>query len=564
MNKTITHHTKRIISKSKTTYTYKMHKLSFPGLIVGVAFYCLSMLPSLLPRPWLFQALVSGISLAIGYLLGYILASVWRWLELKQPNDKIFEALWRIAYIIVPVVMVTYIFIGSISQREVHELAGAPVPENTYWLRLLIISTVVAFGLILCGRFVNNIYNRLNKRYSKYIPKRPAQFFAITTTSILLIWFFTGAFMNFFTSVSNRIFVGRNAITSEGSIQPANDERSGSPNSYIKWDSLGREGRAFTGRGPTKDDLQTYHSSPAKSPIRIYAGLDSAPTVTDRAELVIKEIHRTKAFDRKILVIATPTGSGWLEREATDSVEYINNGDTAIVSQQYSYLPSWISYLTDGPKSQESGRALYDAVFSEWSKLPVDKRPKLIAYGLSLGSLGGQSAFTGPNGLINSVDGALFVGTPNSSALWSNITEHRDVGSPEWQPIFNHGKSIRFASSPQDVKQLTKQEWTGSRILYLQHASDPITWYSPDLLFNKPDWLREPRGSGVSQDVKWYPIVTYIQLGIDQFFGANVPLGHGHNYGNTMVSSWEAITSPTDWDTTRSNKLQELILSYSK
>lgn len=327
---------------------------------------------------------------------------------------------------------------------------------------------------------------------------------------------------------------------------------------------MGREGRAFTGRGPTKDDLQTYHSSPAKSPIRIYAGLDSAPTVTDRAELVIKEIHRTKAFDRKILVIATPTGSGWLEREATDSVEYINNGDTAIVSQQYSYLPSWISYLTDGPKSQESGRALYDAVFSEWSKLPVDKRPKLIAYGLSLGSLGGQSAFTGPNGLINSVDGALFVGTPNSSALWSNITEHRDVGSPEWQPIFNHGKSIRFASSPQDVKQLTKQEWTGSRILYLQHASDPITWYSPDLLFNKPDWLREPRGSGVSQDVKWYPIVTYIQLGIDQFFGANVPLGHGHNYGNTMVSSWEAITSPTDWDTTRSNKLQELILSYSK
>lgn len=112
MNKTITHHTKRIISKSKTTYTYKMHKLSFPGLIVGVAFYCLSMLPSLLPRPWLFQALVSGISLAIGYLLGYILASVWRWLELKQPNDKIFEALWRIAYIIVPVVMVTYILVN--------------------------------------------------------------------------------------------------------------------------------------------------------------------------------------------------------------------------------------------------------------------------------------------------------------------------------------------------------------------------------------------------------------------------------------------------------------------
>ena len=36
--------------------------------------------------------------------------------------------------------------------------------------------------------------------------------------------------------------------------------------------------------------------------------------------------------------------------------------------------------------------------------------------------------------------------------------------------------------------------WEGTRVMFLQHPSDPIIWWSPDLLFSRPDWLIEPAG----------------------------------------------------------------------
>ena len=56
----------------------------------------------------------------------------------------------------------------------------------------------------------------------------------------------------------------------------------------------------------------------------------------------------------------------------------MTGGDSAIVSIQYSYLPSWISYLVDQKEAREAGRALFDAVYDRWSQLSIDDRPKLI------------------------------------------------------------------------------------------------------------------------------------------------------------------------------------------
>jgi uncharacterized membrane protein len=50
-------------------------RYTFTGTAVGLVFLWLSMTPSLLPRGPLFQALVSGVSGAIGYALGVL--AVW-------------------------------------------------------------------------------------------------------------------------------------------------------------------------------------------------------------------------------------------------------------------------------------------------------------------------------------------------------------------------------------------------------------------------------------------------------------------------------------------------------
>ncbi|QIK66398.1 hypothetical protein G7072_08535 [Nocardioides sp. HDW12B] len=60
---------------------------------------------------------------------------------------------------------------------------------------------------------------------------------------------------------------------------------------------------------------------------------------------------------------STTTGTGWVEPASLGSFEYIAGGDTASVAVQYSYLPSWLSFLVDQDRARAAGRALFDAVY---------------------------------------------------------------------------------------------------------------------------------------------------------------------------------------------------------
>jgi len=379
---------------------------------------------------------------------------------------------------------------------------------------------------------------------------------------IFIFWIISGVLFGLFESQSKSIYSSVNDTTPENVYQPKQSTRSGSSESFIAWDTLGAAGQRFVSRGPSQAQLQEFTGTTPTEPIRIYSGFKSATTAQNRAELAVAEMKRTGAFDRSVIVLATTTGTGWLEPQSIDTIEYMYGGDTAIVTQQYSFLPSWISFLVDTDNARETGRILYEAVYDEWAKLPEDTRPKLLAYGLSLGSFGGQSAFSGINDIRNSIDGALFLGTPYETELWSEVTANRDQGSPQWKPVYKNGETVRFASNNEDILA-DQSSWQGSRVLYVQHASDPVVWFSFDLMLNKPDWLKEPRGDDVSDKTRWYPFVTFFQVAIDQFFGTSVPNGHGHNYPITIVNAWSAVAQPTDWTPAQASKLQTIIDGYS-
>ncbi len=68
--------------------------------------------------------------------------------------------------------------------------------------------------------------------------------------------------------------------------------------------------------------------APAKAPLRIYIGLNNAADAGARAKLALAEALRVGAFERRTLVIATPTGTGWMDPAAMDTFEYLHHGDT--------------------------------------------------------------------------------------------------------------------------------------------------------------------------------------------------------------------------------------------
>jgi uncharacterized membrane protein len=98
-------------------------------------------------------------------------------------------------------------------------------------------------------------------------------------------------------------------------------------------------------------------------------------------------------------------------------------------------------------------------------------------------------------------------------------------------------------------------------VVYLQHGSDPIAWWNPKLLFQKPDWLREPRGYDVSPRMQWIPVVTFLQVAADMAVAVDVPDGHGHVYVRDVANAWAAVMRPPGWTPEKTEKLRPLLHS---
>lgn len=536
---------------------FARRRLSWSGMLGALLGLAAAMTPSLLPRPTLYLGLIAGVGTAAGYGLGVLVAWIVRRTGLPLPPVRVRRAAWRVLAWVGPVLAVVVVVVGAGWQNDVRELVGEQRRPSS-WFLVGVIAFLVGLGLIALGRALRRLSRRIARLLGRWVPAPAASLLGVVLVALLVYWLAAGVLFRVVVDVADSVYAGTNAGTDEGVEPVTSDLRSGSPASAVSWDSLGRQGRTFVAGGPTTAEIGDVTGQAAVEPIRVYAGLDSAGDAAGRADLVVQELERTGAFDRSVLVVAGATGTGWTEPQQMAALEYLWGGDTAIATMQYSFLPSWISFLVDADRATEAGRLLFDAVHEAWSALPEDDRPQLVSYGLSLGSFAAQAPFGSVGDLATRVDGALYVGTPNFTPLWRTITDDRDTGSPEWQPVLDDGQTVRFASDGADLTDLPG-DWDAPRVAYLQHASDPVVWWSWDLLARQPDWLAEPRGPDVSGRVRWFPLITFVQVTVDQFFGVSVPDGHGHNYASQVVAAWADVTEPPGWTDADLADLQSLI-----
>ncbi len=109
---------------------------------------------------------------------------------------------------------------------------------------------------------------------------------------------------------------------------------------------------------------------------------------------------------------------------------------------------------------------------------------------------------------------------------------------------------MRFATRREDLSRTyfggRYDPWGERRIVYLQHPSDAIVWWSPQLLLGEPDWMREKVGHDVADKVAWYPWVSFWQLAADMPVATAVPPETGHRYLESFVPSWAAVLHVED------------------
>ncbi|MGE2731466.1 alpha/beta hydrolase [Mycolicibacterium vaccae] len=533
---------------------------TFTGTAVGLVFIWFSLSPSLLPRGPLFQGLVSGGAGAIGY--GFGVFSVWlvRYLRSKDSSPPAPRWAWSALVAVGAFGMVVAIFAFHRWQDDVRDLMG--VPRLTFWDYPLaaVLSVVTLFVLVEIGQAVRLLVRFLARQLNRVAPPRVSAVVAVGLVVALTVALLNGVVVRFAMSTINKTFAAVNDETDPDFPAPQSVLRSGGPESLVSWESLGHQGRIFVSGGPTVQQLTEFNGEPAFEPIRAYAGLHSADGIKETAELAARELQRTGGLQRSVVAVATTTGTGWINAAEASALEYMYNGDTAIVSMQYSFLPSWLSFLVDKENARQAGQALFEAVDALVREMPEDQRPTLVVFGESLGSFGGEAPFLALNNLIARTDGALFSGPTFNNTVWEDLTRNRDPGSPMWLPIYDDGANVRFVAEPQNL-QRPHAVWERPRVVYLQHASDPIAWWNLDLLFTKPDWLREKRGPDVSPEMEWIPVVTFLQVSADMAVAVDVPDGHGHVYVRDVADAWAQILLPPGWTQEKTERLRPLLHS---
>ena len=521
-------------------------RIDATGLLLGAVFLAFSLTPSLLPRPPLAQGVLSGLSFSAGYALGAAVLALWRYLQLSTLPVRRGRRLRRLGYAACGLLVALSLWRSASWQTEIHGLMGMEEPAGTSLFMLLFVASFT-FALVLgLARLFRWSSRALSRRLERHAPPRLASVLAMTA-SVMLFWTaIDGVLFRFLLQAADRSFQQLDALIDDDLPRPAHPDQAGSADSLVDWEDLGRQGRKFVAEAPGAAEISAFFGRPQPRPLRVYVGLNSADTPTERARLALAELIRVGGFERSVLLLVTPTGTGWIDPAGQDTVEYLLRGDVATVAAQYSYLSSPLALLTEGEYGTEMARALFQAIYDHWRSLPAAQRPRLYLQGLSLGALNSDASFDFYDIIDAPFDGALWVGPPFRHETWRNLTAERRPDSPFWLPRIRDGAVARFMNQQGGLAE-APAAWGAFRIAFLQYGSDPITFFNPRYAWRKPEWLHEPRAPDVSPELRWFPVVTMLQLAGDMLVGT-APRGFGHEYAAThYIDAWVALIQPGGW-----------------
>lgn len=525
--------------------------ISLIGVVGALVMYGVSVSPSLLARSWQWHAVASGVLSAVGYIVGltiqrfYALVVPRLGVEITAPQSVsiAFRAVLLLGFFLWFLRWLLQSYRERKRANHLVGMRGETLGEyllGTFCAFILMLALLgIAWGLQWIGRAIVSVLSQwMHMVFALALSLLILVVIVYALTSQVLL----KLGINFFTRHARKM----NNRTAKGIVQPQVPERSGSPQSRSSWRAVGGQGRVFLGRGPSRADIEAVTGCSAMEPIRVYAGMpEEGQSLQSAADLVVEELHRTGAFDRAVILIATSTGSGWVDEWQVQPLEYLTRGNCATASMQYSFVPSSINFLTDLDVSEEAAVILFETIRRAVDEIPEDRRPALFVCGESLGAYASQHVFSGIVDVLSRTDGALWVGTPAFTPMHAELTAIRHRGSPEVAPVVANGRHVRFVNIPEnlwsDVYGRELGDWNYPRVVYAQHPSDPVVWWNSELVWHKPDWISEKVDGDVSPHMQYTRGATYIQVLVDMPVAGTAPGGHGHTYHEELIPLWEAI-----------------------
>jgi uncharacterized membrane protein len=542
----------------------QLASLSGVGLALGTLLFAAALTPTLIPRSPLTQGALAGVCFAIGYGLGVLSRQLWRYLELPEPSERLRRPANAVTLLLSLLIALLFLWKAADWQNSVRAAFELPALPGSHPAKLCAIALVTFALVLLIARLFKRLANWLAGIVRRAVPPRLATVIGVGLAALLFWSLASDVVARGVFRLLDSSYREFDALIEPERARPTDPLKTGSTASLVGWRELGRAGREFVAGGPNAELIRAQSGRPALEPIRVYVGLRGAQTPEARAKLALEELKRVGGFARSTLVIVTPTGTGWVDPSAMDAVEYLRDGDIASVAVQYSYLSSPLSLLAQPEFGSESAHALFREIYRHWTTLPRDARPKLYLHGLSLGAMNSQKSAELFEMIGDPVDGALWSGPPFESRLWRSITEARNPGSPQWLPEFRDGRIVRFMNQNGPTVP-PERPWGPMRLVYLQYASDPIVFFDYRDAYRRPSWMEAPRGPDVSPELRWYPIVTMLQLALDMAVAAGTPMGYGHVYApEHYVEAWTAVLGSGQWPAEQLSALKQHLAARAR
>lgn len=223
------------------------------------------------------------------------------------------------------------------------------------------------------------------------------------------------------------------------------------------------------------------------SPAMLYSLLTESGSFDARADRLVGRWVDDGGLRQRAVVIAVPTGSGWVDAGAVEGVQRRFDDSVRVLALQYDDVASWKAFVSSPDAAGDSAIALLRAVDRRLASVPSQVRPRVYLIGQSLGAVGADAARRWAAETGTHLDGTVLAGPP--------------AGTVERLP----------ACAPRVV---------------LANRDDPVTEFSTALLWRPTDGDRQQ-----AEELPWLPVVSMVGTLLDLPGALDVPTGHGHRYG---------------------------------
>lgn len=307
------------------------------------------------------------------------------------------------------------------------------------------------------------------------------------------------------------------------------------PNSSVDFDAIGKEGRRFVLMALRSPMISNLMGEAAVDPVR--AVIPRQGSIEDRARLAGDELEALGGFERSVIVVASPTGVGYVNYVMAEALEYLTRGNCAIVVPQYALVPSALA-LDKTEQGTRLQAEVLEVLSSRIRRIPAARRPRLYQFGESLGAqVALDVAAVGGIARLDSLDvtAGLYLGVPFRSRAWRQWWDNPKAVDPAGRLV--------LVSQPADAPNAPGHH------LMVVHDDDPVNKFAYTMFVRRPWWFGRPdtRPPKVPRETLFRPVSSFVIAVMDLLNGMNQRPGDfrrvGHDYRIDVRESLQKVFS---------------------